>query len=109
MVENTGNQGTKTDFRSEFEALPLDQKFSSLFQMEVATLNEAFKYVADSSMKVLEKVGDAIGDLGIKIETEARKAADANKEKNPVVDNAVTEEPPPKKKPRAAKGKSDQI
>ncbi len=102
MAERSENREAKKDIRSEFEALPLDEKFSSLLQMEVATLNEAFKYVADSSMKVLEKVGDAIGDLGLKIETEAKKAAAANAE--PAAEEAKSKtKAPPKRKPRAAK------
>jgi len=73
------NEGkTARGFQAEFNALPLDEKFSTLLQMEVATLNEAFTYVANSSMKAFEKVGDAISDLGSKIENEAKKATGAN-------------------------------
>ena len=63
-----------SDIHSEFNALPLDKKFASLLQMEATTINEAVKYVADSSMKALEKLGEAISDLGAKVETEAKQA-----------------------------------
>lgn len=62
-------------FQAEFEALPLNKKFESLFKMEAATLSEAFNYVVNEPMKVVEKVGDVINDLGTRIETEVRKAA----------------------------------
>lgn len=92
-------------FQQEFEALPLDQKFSRLFQMEMTTLNEAAKYVADSSMKLFEKFGDALSDLGTKVEAEAKKATSANSEPSP----AAKPEPKAKakgstkRKPSAAK------
>ena len=69
----------KDRFQEEFNALPLDKKFANLLQMEVATLTETFNYVATSSMKVIEKVGDAINDFGTKIENEAKKAASSAK------------------------------
>lgn len=78
---------TKSDLQAEFNALPLDQKFASLLQMEAATINEAVKYVADSSMKALEKLGDVISDLGAKVETEAKRAtSSAEKEDEPVTE-----------------------
>lgn len=80
MTEQKKEEPNKTKtakdrFQEEFNALPLDKKFANLLQMEVATLNEAFSYVANSSMKVIEKVGDAITDFGTKLESEAKKAA----------------------------------
>ncbi len=69
--------GTRTDFQREFDQLPLDQKFSQLFKMEVATLNEAMKFVAESSMDVISKIGSALSDLGTTVEVEAKKAAES--------------------------------
>lgn len=69
----------KDRFQEEFEALPLEEKFAKLFQMEAATFTEAFNYAVNSPMKVVEKVGDVITDLGIKIETEVKKAAASHK------------------------------
>lgn len=99
--QNTG--GSKSNFQQEFNSLPLDQKFSQLFQMEVATLSEAAKYVADSSMKVLEQFGEALSDLGNKVEKEAKKAAGVNCDPAP----ASESETKAKTKPRSsAKRKS---
>lgn len=76
--QKTGASGAK--FEDEFNSLPLDEKFSKLFQMEMTTLNEAARYVADSSMKFIEKFGDALSDIGSKVEAEAKKATAANYE-----------------------------
>jgi hypothetical protein len=94
--ENTG--GTKSNFQQEFNSLPLDQKFAQLFQMEVATLSEAAKYVADSSMKVLEQFGEALSDLGSKVEKEAKKAAAVNCDATP----AAEQESKAKAKPKTS-------
>ena len=72
------NESTKAGFQAEFDALPLDKKFASLMRMEVATLSEAFSYIANSSLKMVEQVGDAITDFGTKIEYEAKKATSSN-------------------------------
>ncbi len=92
----------KSDLQAEFNALPLDKKFASLLQMEAATINEAVKYVADSSMKALEKLGDVISDFGAKVETEAKKATSPKETDEPA---AEREKPKagPKRKPAAAK------
>ncbi len=96
MTQGSKQEGGKTtaagtDFQQEFGSLPLEEKFSNLWQMEVATLNEAMRYVADSSMKVLEKVGDAISDFGTKVEAEAKKAVEVNQtEEGPTAETAST-------------------
>ena len=77
------NESTKAGFQAEFDALPLDKKFASLMRMEVATLSEAFSYIANSSLKMVEQVGDAITDFGIKIEHEAKKATQSSAPKPP--------------------------
>ena len=64
----------KSRIQSEFEALPLDEKFASLLKMEVATLSESFNYVVDSSSKAFEKMGEVFTDLSSKVETEFKKA-----------------------------------
>jgi len=68
-------QESRDRFNEEFNRLPLDEKFASLFQMEVATLSDAASQLASSSLKIFEKVGDAISDFGAKIESEAKNAA----------------------------------
>ena len=63
----------------DFKAMPLEQKISSLFRMELETLNEMLRAGADCAMTALEKVGDTIGSFGTKLEHEAHAAAEANK------------------------------
>jgi hypothetical protein len=103
--EDTRKTDTPKDrFQEEFNALPLDKKFASLFQMEVATLNDAFSYVANSSMKAFEKFGDVISDLGTKIENEAKKATcPPEKDAAPQAPKASAAKPKsaPKRKPGA--------
>lgn len=106
--QNTKDPKTsKNRFQEEFNALPLDEKFRNLFQMEVATLNDAFSYVANSSMEMFEKVGDAISDLGAKIETEAKKATcaaepkPAAKASSPKPKSSAKRKPAPPRSPKA--------
>ncbi len=74
---------TKSRLQDEFNALPLEDKFANLFRMEATTIGEALKFVAESSMKAVEKAGAAIQDLSAKIETEVKKAsADCKAEGN---------------------------
>ncbi len=109
MTEEKKQQTKKTaagsGFQAEFNALPLDKKFANLLQMEVATINEAVKYVADSSMKMFEKVGDVISDFGVKVESEVKKAT-AN-DAAPAPETPKAEKPKPKsstkRKPPTAK------
>ena len=99
MTENT-----KSRIQDEFNALPLEEKFANLFKMEAATLGEALKYVADSSMKFVEQAGEAIKDLGTKIEAEVKKASSECKTNG----NGAAESQPAdgsaKKPPRPKKG-----
>ncbi len=62
--------------QEKFESLPLNEKISTLFKMEVSTLSEAINYVVKEPMKVAEKFGDLITDLGAKIEHEFGRSAD---------------------------------
>lgn len=89
---------TKDRFQADFDALPLDKKFASLIRMEVATLSEAFSYIANSSLKVVEQVGDAITDFGAKIETEAKKATQSSAPKQEA--SAPKASTSPKAKPK---------
>lgn len=73
--QNTNTEPSRDRFQAEFEALPLDKKFASLFRMEAATLTEAFEYVFNSPMQVVDKVGDVLSDFATKVETEFKKAS----------------------------------
>jgi DNA-binding transcriptional MocR family regulator len=94
MIDQKTSKTSRDRVQAEFEALPLDEKFASLFKMETATVTEAFNMLVNHPMKVVEKVGDVISDLGVKIEAEARKAAASARSKP---------EPKAAAKPRAAK------
>lgn len=74
--EATNTNIPKVNFQDDFNALPLDKKFATLLQLEVATLSEAFNYVAKTSLGFFEQIGVAISDFGTKVETEAQKACD---------------------------------
>jgi hypothetical protein len=58
----------------QFASLPLSEKISILFRMELATISDAINYFAKEPMKVAEKVGDVITDFGNRVEAEFRKA-----------------------------------
>ncbi len=108
MVEQ--KKETKKDpIQSEFEALPLDQKFASLLKMEAVTITEAFNYVVENSSKAFEKAGDMINDLGAKFEKEVSKATcDPATKKAADAPKASTAKPksrPAKKSPNAGTGK----
>lgn len=85
--------------QSEFESLPLEDKFASLFKMEMAAMSEGINLLVKDPMKVVEKVGDAISDLGDKFHAEVVcKVGDRVNAK------AKTATPP---KPKAAKAKAN--
>ena len=83
----------------EFGSLPLDEKLSTLFRMEVSTLSEAFRFVMNDPMKLANKVGDFIVEFGHRVENEFRKASE----------NRSTAEPPtPKKKTKKQPSTGDE-
>ena len=94
--QNSNTEPPKERFQAEFEALPLDQKFASLFRMEAATLTETVEYVFNSPMEVVGKVGDAISDFAGKVETEFRKATQANHEQKQSEQKGPSSEAKPK-------------
>lgn len=77
--------------REQFASLPLNEKISSLFKMEIATISEAVNYVVSEPMKVAEKLGDLISEFGTRVETEFKKAS------------KVSDEPPEQEKRRPGK------
>lgn len=87
-TKKNGAAGNK--FEDEFRALPLEDKFKSLFRMEAAALEETFHYVADASMKAFEKAGEVITDLGKKVESEVKKATASKQTADPPKSSAST-------------------
>ena len=81
----------------DFESLGLDEKFSSLFRMEVATLSEAAKYVAKEPLKVAEKIGEMIVEIGHRVENELKNAVQNSESRQ------ADGEEKKHKKPRSAK------
>jgi hypothetical protein len=84
MTEEFNREGVNSSAHAsgvfeDFKAMPLDEKISSLFRMEIETLNEMIHAGADCAMNAFEKLGDTISTFGTKLENEARAAADANK------------------------------
>jgi hypothetical protein len=83
----------KDRFQAEFEALPLEEKFASLLKMEAVTISEAFSYAVNSPMKVVEKVGDVISELGIRLEAEIRNASHFKERNKPRAAKSSTAKP----------------
>lgn len=67
------------EIQSKFESLPLEEKLSNLFKMEVVTITEAINYVAKDPMIVINKIGEVVKEFGSRIESEVRKAASSSK------------------------------
>lgn len=78
-----GSSKGKEAFEAEFEALPLDEKFSRLFKMEAVTIGETIDYVVNNSSKFVDKAVEAMNDLGRKVKTECseKESTDAKAEK----------------------------
>ncbi len=83
-MENKENTSERNNIRSEFDALPLDQKFAELFRMEAKAIEEALTYAIEQPFRMLEKVGDALSDFGDRVESKAKQAAENVKEKREV-------------------------
>ncbi|MGE3466777.1 MAG: hypothetical protein AB7J13_07570 [Pyrinomonadaceae bacterium] len=75
--KKTSGSKAKPRFEEEFAGLSLDEKIASLIRMEAATLSETVTYLANSSVKAVEKAGEIIQDVSEKIEHEVKKAAAA--------------------------------
>ena len=74
------NMENEKQVYEQFASLPLSEKVSSLFRMEIATISEAFDYLVKEPMKVAEKLGDVITEFGKKVETEFKKASKGENE-----------------------------
>ena len=58
----------------QFASLPLGEKVASLFNMELATISEAFTYLAKEPMRVVQKIGDLAVEFGNRVEEEFNRA-----------------------------------
>ena len=73
----------QNQMHEQFASLPLGEKFSMLFKMELATIGEAVDCLAKEPMKFAEKLGDVITEFGNRVESEFRKATKAPDEQQP--------------------------
>lgn len=76
----TGSTKGKDAFQAEFEALPLDEKFSRLFKMEAVTIGETINYIVDNSSKVFDKAVDAMNEFGRKAQADCAEKKESAKE-----------------------------
>lgn len=74
-ARKTDEPKAKSRLEQEFYALSLEEKIASLMRMEAATLGETLTFIANSSAKAVEKAGDFIHEVSVKIENEVKKAA----------------------------------
>lgn len=96
VMEDQQKNTERSKLHAEFEALPLDEKISSLFKMEAVTLSETFAYAIESPLKVVEKFGDMITDLGEKIEHKAKEAQEKAEAKKTTGGKTAPKGPGPK-------------
>lgn len=97
--KKNGATGTgRNKFEDEFRSLPLEDKFKSLFRMEVSTLEETFSYVADASIKAFERAGAVLNDFSKKVENEFRRATASGKSAAAPKSTASSEKASAKKK-----------
>ena len=101
----------KEPLQNEFGNLPLDEKIANLLKMEAVTLTETFAYAVKSPLEVVEKVGDVITEIGLKIEAEAKKAWNAADAKTHHADagTAPEDKTPPPPKGKTPKNPSESI
>jgi uncharacterized 2Fe-2S/4Fe-4S cluster protein (DUF4445 family) len=62
------------EFKSEFEALPLEKKIAWLLDMEVKTLGETLSFVIKSPFEVFDKAVDVLAEFGIRFDAEKKKS-----------------------------------
>lgn len=93
MAEET--QTKARQFEEEFKALPLEDKFCSLFRMEAATFEQTIREVVKTGGEVFEKVGVALNDFSEKVQQEFNKERQAATDyAPPVTDDAAAEAEP---------------
>ena len=63
-----------SEFRKEFEELPLEKKISSLVELEFIALSDTFSFILNSPYLIAGKVMDVMAEFGMKLENEDRNA-----------------------------------
>ena len=91
--EQPKTEKTKEEFKKEFEEMPLEEKISSLLELEAMALSETLSFVINSPYAVANKVMDVMADFGQKIENETKKATRPDEhQKDEEADEEVKEE-----------------
>jgi hypothetical protein len=86
----------KDKLRSEFESLPLEKKFTSLFELEVLTLNEALTYAVNSPGEAFRGMADTLGRWCDRVE---RDVSEAFRQRSTTTDAAPGSQPPKPERP----------
>lgn len=90
--EQPKTEKTKEEFKKEFEDMPLEQKISSLLELEAMALSETLSFVINSPYAVANKVMDVMADFGQKIEKETKKATRPDEHQEDEVEEEAKEE-----------------
>lgn len=95
------------EFKREFEAMPLEEKISSLVELEAIALGETFSFVLNSPYAAAGKVMDVLAGFGLKLEKEDREAKKPKEHKGGGKSEKEASEEKPKKtaKPEERKAK----
>lgn len=72
-TEKVSEEASK-DLRADFRDMPLQEKFTTLVELEFVTMSQAFRAIADASIAVLEKGVDAVVGVG-RARAERQRAA----------------------------------
>ncbi len=72
--ENPVEKSKAEEFRKEFEKMPLEEKVSSLFELEAIALSETVSYVFNAPYEFAGKVMGVMSNFGRKMEDDTKKA-----------------------------------
>lgn len=98
--ENPVEKSKAEEFRKEFEKMPLEEKVSSLFELEAIALSETVSYVFNAPYEFAGKVMGVMSNFGRKMEDDTKKAT-RPAEHQPAEEKVKASSP--KKKPAAKK------
>lgn len=74
-VEESPNEKNESEeYRKKFEKMPLDEKISSLFELEMIALGETISYVFNSPYEFGGKIMSVLANFGRKMEDEVKEA-----------------------------------
>lgn len=62
------------EYRTEFTALPLDEKIAQLVKLEAIAIGETFNFILNSPYKIIGLGMDVLAKFGLKLEDEMKRA-----------------------------------